>query len=167
LQASHGGLIAPASAAQVLWANQCQVVLITSAASALSMDVYDVPPAVLQGKPVVLQRTATLNAHSAVQAGLGALAHQPAGMLFAVRPDHSVVGVAMGPGGGSPVQVDVPVTVTLLGNGDETSTLVLPAAPLQAGTYLLNLGFHRTRWATTTADPDAVYQDSASLQLIW
>jgi hypothetical protein len=85
-------------------------------------------------------------------------------VLVAVRPDHSIAGIAMG---GGPVEVDVPVPLTLLSNGDETSTLVLLAAPLAAGTYLLNLGFSRTRWVTSDVDPAASYEDSASLQLSW
>jgi hypothetical protein len=33
--------------------------------------------------------------------------------------------------------------------------------------YLPDLAFNRARWVTTVPDPEAVYQDSASVQLTW
>jgi hypothetical protein len=170
IQAGAGGLVAPAAAASVLLAAHCQVALITSAAPDFSMDLYDVPPPGLAGRPVVLAKVATLDARAADHAGLTPLTGEPAGLLAAIRPDRSIAGIALGPwaqSGGSPIHLDVPVTVTLLGNGDETATLILPSMPLQAGTYLLDLGFNRVRWVTTVPDPEAVYQDSASVQLTW
>jgi hypothetical protein len=66
------------------------------------------------------------------------------------------------------VEVDVVVPGTLLSDGDETSALILPATPLQAGAYRLELAFERTRWdTTTTTDPESVYQDQAEIQLSW
>ena len=170
IQAGADGLVAPAAAARVLLAAHCRVALITSATPAFSMNLYDVPPLGLAARPVVLTKVATLDARAADHAGLTPLTDEPAGLLAAIRPDSSIAGVALGPSalpGGSPIHLDVPVAITLLGNGDETSTLVLPSTPLQAGTYLLDLAFNRVRWVTTAPDPEAAYQDSASVQLTW
>jgi hypothetical protein len=62
--------------------------------------------------------------------------------------------------------VDVPVAVTLLTNGDETATMALPASPLAPGGYALTFGFHRTRWETSVPDPQAVYDDAATVELV-
>ena len=103
-----------------------------------------------------------LDAAAAQAAGLGALVHLPAGILVAVRADHSVAGEAQ-----VLVQTDVPVPLTLLGNADETSTVMLSATPLASGIYTLKLAFSRARWETTTSDPASIYQDSATIQLTW
>jgi hypothetical protein len=92
-------------------------------------------------------RIAALDERAAVQAGLTPLTAEPVGLLAAIRPYRSTAALVLGPSaspGGSPVHLDVPVTSTLLANGDETSALVLLPAPLQAGTYLLDLSFNRS-----------------------
>ena len=160
LQINHGDLIAPPAAAHVLLTNKVSVVVITAGAPNLSMTVYKVPDAGSQHAAVKLQPTQTLDAASAAQAGFGALAHQPVGTVAAVRADHSIAGIAH-----LFTLVDVPVSMTLLANGDETSTLAIPAAPLTSGTYFIKLGFHRTRWETTATDPDAAYRDAATIEL--
>lgn len=160
IQDNHGQLVAPAAAANTLVANHDAVVLITAAAPDLSMTVYQVPsPA--QHPQVKLTPVKTYDAQSAMQDGFGALTKLPVGMLLAVRPDHSVAGAVntMGP-------VDVPVAVTLLTNGDETATMALPASPLAPGGYALTFGFHRTRWETSVPDPQAVYDDAATVELV-
>jgi hypothetical protein len=160
IQDIHGQLVAPAAAANTLVANHDAVVLITAAAPDFSMTVYQVPsPA--QHPQVKLTPVKTYNAQSATQDGFGALTKRPVGMMLAVRPDHSVAGAVntMGP-------VDVPVALTLLTNGDETATMALPASPLAPGGYALTFGFHRTRWETNVPDPQAVYDDAATVELV-
>jgi hypothetical protein len=154
-------LVAPAAAAHVLLSARVQVLLVTSAAPAFSMQVYDVPAQTSTGV-VPLHRVAVLDATAAQAAGLGALVHQPLGVLIAVHADHTVAGTAQ-----VLTQVEVPVPLTLLGNADESSTVMLMAAPLASDSYTLNLAFSRTRWETTTSDPASVYQDSATIPLVW
>jgi hypothetical protein len=72
-----------------------------------------------------------------------------------------------GPGPGTWIEVDVVVGTTLISNGDETSTLIIPASPLAAGAYKLEVALERSRWQTTTADPQATYQDAATIPLAW
>lgn len=153
----HGHLVVSAPAANVLRASQVLVVSITAAAPNFSMTIYQVPNAMPQ--PLVqLTAVKTYDAQSATHNGFGALTTLAAGMLVGVRPDHSVVGAVqtMGP-------VDLPVAVTLLANGDETAIVMLAAAPLAPGSYSLELAFHRTRWDTSTADPQASYTDAATV----
>jgi hypothetical protein len=160
IQDIHGELVAPAAAANTLVANHVAVVLITAAAPNFSMTVYQAPnPA--QHPQVKLTPVKTYDGQSATQDGFGALTKLPVGMMLAVRPDHSVSGAVntMGP-------VDVPVALTLLTNGDETATLALPASPLTPGAYALTFGFHRTRWETNAPDPQAVYDDAATVELV-
>jgi hypothetical protein len=71
------------------------------------------------------------------------------------------------PGPGTWIEVDVVVATALISNADETSTLIIPASPLPAGAYKLELALERSRWQTTTADPQATYQDAATIQLAW
>ena len=73
----------------------------------------------------------------------------------------------IGPGPGTWVEEDIVVTATLISNGDETSTLIIPASPLSAGIYTLTLNLERSRWETTTGDPQATYQDAAAIPLAW
>jgi hypothetical protein len=68
---------------------------------------------------------------------------------------------------GTWIDADVVVATTLISNGTETSTLIIPASPLPAGTYTLALALERTRWETATADPQATYQDAATISLAW
>jgi hypothetical protein len=68
---------------------------------------------------------------------------------------------------GTWLEVDVVVASTLISNGAETSTLIIPASSLPAGTYTLALALERTRWETATADAQATYQDAATIPLAW
>jgi hypothetical protein len=70
-------------------------------------------------------------------------------------------------GSGTWVEEDIIVAATLASNGDETSTLIIPAAPLPGGNYTLTLNLKRSRWDTTTGDPQATYQDAAVIPLAW
>jgi hypothetical protein len=72
-----------------------------------------------------------------------------------------------GPEPGTWVEQDVVVGAALISNGDETSTLIIPASPLSAGSYTLALNLERSRWETTTSDPQATYQDAATIPLTW
>jgi hypothetical protein len=83
-------------------------------------------------------------------------------LLIAAHADHTVAGEAR-----ALEQVEVAVPLTLLGNVDETSTVVLLETPLPSGTYPLDLAFSRTRWETTVSDPASVYTDSATIKLTW
>ena len=65
------------------------------------------------------------------------------------------------------VEVDVPVACTPLANGDESAVLVVPEAPLTAGTYVFALTLDRTRWRSSTSDPEATYHDEATIELSW
>ena len=155
------GLVAPAAAAHLLFAARVQVLFITSAAPRFSMEVYDVPAPTASGV-VPMHRVGTLDAAEAQAAGLGALVHQSLGELVAVQADHTIAGAAQ-----VLTQVEVPVPLTLLGNVDETSTVMLFTTPLAPDSYTLDLAFSRTRWETTSTDPDSVYQDSATIALTW
>jgi hypothetical protein len=73
----------------------------------------------------------------------------------------------IGPRPGTWVEEDIVVAATLISNGDESSTLIIPASPLSAGIYTLTLNLKRSRWETTTGDPQATYQDAASIPLAW
>jgi hypothetical protein len=73
----------------------------------------------------------------------------------------------IGPGPGTWVEEDIVVAATLVSNGDENSTLIIPASPLSAGNYTLTLALKRSRWETTTGDPQATYQDAAAIPLAW
>ena len=44
--------------------------------------------------------------------------------------------------------------------------MALPASPLAPGGYALTFGFHRTRWETSVPDPQAVYDDAATIELV-
>jgi hypothetical protein len=103
---------------------------------------------------------------------------QPALLASAVRPGPRNAGTTQGGdtsggatgGGWVPghwVEVDTPVTCTLIGNGDETSLLLIPAGTLLAGTYALALALDRTRWQSATSDPEATYHDEATIELSW
>ena len=101
---------------------------------------------------------------------------QPAVLVTTVRPivTNGVAteggGSAGGAGGWAPghwVEVDTPVSCTLIANGDETSVLILPATTLPAGSYVLALTLDRTRWQSSTGDPEATYQDEATIELSW
>jgi hypothetical protein len=103
---------------------------------------------------------------------------QPSLLASAVRPGPTNAGTTQGgdASGGAPgdgwvpghwVEVDTPVTCTLLGNGDETSLLLIPAGTLLAGTYALALTLDRTRWQSATSDPEATYHDDATIELSW
>jgi hypothetical protein len=96
----------------------------------------------------------------------------------AINPDTTISGetasgeVAGGAttGGMQPnswVHEDLPVPFTLIDNGEENSALILPSVAMTAGTYALTLAFERTRWMTTTADPNASYHDEATIELTW
>ena len=63
--------------------------------------------------------------------------------------------------------MDTPVSCTLIGNGDETSVLIVPATTLSAGSYVLALTLDRSRWQSSTADPEATYHDEATIELSW
>jgi hypothetical protein len=66
--------------------------------------------------------------------------------------------------------VQVPVPTTILSNGAENSLLILStgAAPLSSGVYTLLAVLDRDRWsASTEADPEQHYHDSASLIVSW
>ncbi len=161
LELDGAGLVAPAAAAHLLFAARVQVLFITSAAPRFSMDVYDVP-APTASEVVPLRRVGTLDAAEAQAAGLGALVHQPLGELVAVRADHTIAGAAR-----ALTQVEAPVPLTLLGNVDETSTVMLFTTPLASDSYTLDLAFSRTRWETTSTDPASIYEDSATIPLTW
>ena len=75
--------------------------------------------------------------------------------------------IGPGPGPGTWVEEDIVVAATLISNGDESSTLIIPASPLPAGTYALTFNLNRSRWETTTGDPQATYQDAAAIPLAW
>jgi len=154
------GLAAPADAAHVLFAARVEVLFITGAAPAFSIEVYAVPPPTAGVVP--LRRIGTLDAAEAQAAGLGALVHQPLGELVAVTADHAVAGAAR-----VLTQIEVPIPMTLLGNADETSTVMLFATPLGSDSYTLDLAFSRTRWETTSTDPTSIYEDSAAITLTW
>jgi hypothetical protein len=68
---------------------------------------------------------------------------------------------------GTWVEYDIPIPATLISNGEETSTLIIPTSPLAAGTYRLSFALERHRWETTTSEPQATYQDAATLPLAW
>lgn len=162
IQVTGTTLVAAVQPAQVLAANHVAVVLITASAPNFSMTVYQVrmPAPLPLPTKVVLSPVKTYDARSATVDGFGALTSQPAGMLLAVRQDHSVAGAVR-----LTAPVDVPVAVTVLANGDETATVVLSAAPLTPGDYSLEFTFHRTRWETSVADPQSVYDDAAEIAL--
>jgi hypothetical protein len=66
--------------------------------------------------------------------------------------------------------IQVPVPITILSNGAETSLLILStgAAYLPPGVYTLLAVLDRDRWsASTEADPEQHYHDSASLIVSW
>ena len=63
--------------------------------------------------------------------------------------------------------MDVPVATTLISTGDESSALIMPGSPLSAGNYSLALSLQRTRWETTTTDPQSMYHDEATIPLAW
>jgi hypothetical protein len=155
------GLRVPAVADQLLFAAHVQVLVVTSAGPAFAMQVYKVPTPSGSGL-VSLQRVGVLDAAAAQAAGLGALVHEPIGVLVAVRADHTIAGAASVFGA-----VEISVPLTLLGNADETSTVMLMASALAPDSYTLDLVFSRTRWGTTTSDPASVYQDSATIPLTW
>ena len=73
----------------------------------------------------------------------------------------------IGPGTGTWVEEDIVVAAALVSNGDESSTLIIPASPLSAGNYTLTLALKRSRWETTTGDPQATYQDTVAIPLAW
>ena len=64
------------------------------------------------------------------------------------------------------LEQNLPVAATVISNGDETSALIMPATGLGAGTYSLSLALQRSRWVTTTSDPQA-YSDAATIPLVW
>ena len=103
---------------------------------------------------------------------------QPAPHVTVVRPPLGNAGATIGGNGtggatgggwepGHWVEVDVPVACTLLADGDESDVLVVPEAPLAAGTYVLALIMDRTRWRASTSEPEATYHDEATIQLSW
>ncbi len=66
--------------------------------------------------------------------------------------------------------IQVPVPITILSNGIEDSLLILSAgtAPLGPGVYTMVATMDRDRWsATTEADPEQHYHDSATLTVSW
>jgi hypothetical protein len=69
--------------------------------------------------------------------------------------------------------IDVPVTLTALTNGDETTLLLLPvdstgaSLALHSGGYTLTLRVQRTRWRTSVSDPSAIYDQSRAIALAW
>jgi hypothetical protein len=71
------------------------------------------------------------------------------------------------------VTIDVPVALTALSNGDETTLLLFPVDPsgaslaLHPGRYTLTLRVQRTRWRTSVSDPSAVYDQSRAIALAW
>jgi hypothetical protein len=73
----------------------------------------------------------------------------------------------IGPGPGTWAEEDIVVAATLVSNGDESSTLLIPASPLSAGNYTLTLVLKRSRWDTMTGDSQATYQDAAAIPLAW
>ena len=87
---------------------------------------------------------------------------QSLGELVAVQADHTTAGAAR-----VLTQVEVPVPMTLLGNVDETSTVMLFTTPLAPDSYTLDLAFSRTRWETTSTDPASIDADSATIALTW
>jgi hypothetical protein len=102
---------------------------------------------------------------------------EPGPHVTVVRPPLGNAGATIGgtgTGGASDgwepghwVEVDVPVACTLLADGDESDVLVVPEAPLAAGTYVLALTLDRTRWRTSSSEPEATYQDEATIELSW
>jgi hypothetical protein len=72
-----------------------------------------------------------------------------------------------GPEPGTWVEQDVVVAATLISNGDENSTLIIPGSALPAGSYTLALVLERSRWDTTMGDPQATYRDAATIPLAW
>ena len=61
----------------------------------------------------------------------------------------------------------MPVACTPLANGDESAVLVVPETSLTAGTYVFALTLDRTRWRSSTSDPEATYHDEATIELSW
>jgi hypothetical protein len=103
---------------------------------------------------------------------------RPGALVTVVRPPLAGVGGTVGGdgsggvtgGGWEPghwVEVDTPVACTPLANGDESAVLIVPEAPLAAGTYVLALTVDRTRWRSSTSDPEATYHDETTIELSW
>jgi hypothetical protein len=68
------------------------------------------------------------------------------------------------------VTTEVPVPITVLSDGAETSILILSknAQPLGPGIYTLLAVLDRDRWsASTQADPEQHYHDQQTLTLLW
>ena len=98
----------------------------------------------------------------------GHLVEPPAGTIAAIRPEMSSAGITITPSTTrSLAHDDVPLTVTVLGDGGESRAIVIPGTGLTAGTYILTFAFSRSRWQTMTTDPDASYQDAATVELTW
>jgi hypothetical protein len=68
---------------------------------------------------------------------------------------------------GTWIEQDVVIPFTLITNGDETSALIIPSYPLVAGMHEIELACERSRWDSATADPEATYQDGATIPLTW
>jgi len=132
-----------------------------------AIDIYAQPEAPSE-RTVAGELRATLDGDAARRAGLADLVDSPAGTIAALRPDRSIAGIALAPWHhGSWVHEDDPVPFTLLANGDETRTVVLPAAGLASGTYILDFVLDRARWQSATADPEARYHEEVSVELTW
>jgi hypothetical protein len=92
-------------------------------------------------------------------------------LVTVVRPPVVGLGSDQMTGDGSEsghwVEVDTQVACTSLANGDEKAALIMPEAPLAAGTYVIALTLDRTRWRSSTSDPEATYHDEATIELSW
>jgi hypothetical protein len=158
-------VLAPIELSDALLAGSHQLVHV-AAEDPVRLDLFD--PVDRPASSLTAVRSASLDAAAARAKGLGDLIEQPAGTIAAIRDDGSIAGAGIGGWlQGSLVHVDTPVPFTLLGNGDESAALVIPAAPLGAGTHVVTLKMKRTRWQSASADPEASYEDEASILLTW
>jgi hypothetical protein len=150
------------------------LVRVAQTGDAPAFAIYDVPRRAVGAVRAVGALRETVAPAPGVRPELDALRGAPDGALSIVRPGAGVIATGGGTGNGfGIVTIDVPVALTALSNGDETTLLLFPvdssgaSLALRSGGYTLTLRVQRTRWRTSVSDPSAVYDQSRAIALAW
>ena len=139
-----------------------------------SFTIYDAPSRAAGAMRAVGSLRETVSPAPGVRPELDVLWDAPDGAIGIVRPGLGVIATGGGSGNGyGIVTIDVPVALSVLSNGDETTVLLFPvnstgqSVGLSSGRYTLALHLQRTRWRTSANDPAAVYDQTQNIDMTW
>lgn len=140
--------------------------------------IYDAPLRIAGAVRAVGKLRETVAPTPGIRPELDAIGNLTNDGVVALRPSQGILGTGGlldgGHGGHGPVTISgVPVSLTALTNGDETTALLFSvdntgkSEPMPSGNYTLTFQLQRQRWRTAAADPDAVYDQTQFFDFSW